>query len=250
MIASILKLASLALLPAAAPSLDLARLEARIESAIESWDSQPDASARAEWKNEARAVVAAWTGFRDRSCDPGLIAFEHRVEPAEAGRRGERCRAAFDRLIVEDLGRRYDPAGAAGSRPSLDPAADARPFLPEDPEAIDCPPPPEPECDYCAIDRCWEAKLAQDERELAASWSRLLAAVRERSGLSPAQRREWAVRLGEAQQAWIRLRDADCRLQTWETPNRWGRANFSMIEAPCRHAETRARIERLAAILR
>lgn len=233
---------------AAAGDADIARLRDRIAAAIAGWSSEPDPATQALWRGEADAMLARWLAFRDGRCDSRLLARERRLAAEAARDAALGCRDAFAPMIVADLRHRYglEPEGAA--RPSFDPEAEARPFYPDDPEAVDCVPPPPPECDYCAANACWERKLRQDDAELNALWRRVLASIAARPGLTAGAREDWTRRLRRSQRAWLALRDADCPLQQWETPNRFGHANFSMIVAPCLHAETRARMQWLARV--
>lgn len=230
---------------AAGPDLQTARQQAF--DAIAVWDSEPSPEDQQQWRADLDAVLRLWTRFRDARCDARLIGYERRLYPESAQAEASRCADRFTRTIAADLRRRYDVAGPKSARPSLDPAVDASHYYPVDPEKVDCRPPPPADCDYCGINACWEIKLRRDDDDLNAEWRRVLAGIGSKSSLGAAARAEWTALLRESQRAWLALRDAECELEGWETPNRFAHSIYSLQRAPCLHAETRARIEALRA---
>ncbi|MGE5722331.1 MAG: lysozyme inhibitor LprI family protein [Sphingomonadales bacterium] len=230
---------------AAGRDLQAARQQAF--DAIAVWDSEPSAEDQQQWRADLDAVLQLWTRFRDTRCDARLIGYERRLYPESAQAEASRCADRFTRTIAADLRRRYDAPGHKAARPSLDPAVDGSLHYPVDPEKVDCRPPPPADCDYCGINACWEIKLKRDDNDLNAEWRRALAGIGGKSSLGAAARADWAALLRESQRAWLALRDAECDLEGWETPNRFAHSIYSLQRAPCLHAETRARIEALRA---
>jgi len=225
---------------------ELQQTLARAQRVIAASDNVPSAEDKAEWRARLADVVRNWTAFRDSRCDPALIAYEQGRGAAAARTAAASCRLGFDTMIPADLRYRYDPAGEARVRPSLDPEVDAERFYPDEPDALQCDPPPPAECDYCGVNTCWERKLAQDDVELNALWRRVLASIGGRR-VSAAARADWIERLRRTQRAWLLLRDDNCDLESWETPNRLAHSIYSTQQAPCLHAETQARMAWLRA---
>ena len=221
---------------------ELQRTLAEVDRIISDSESTPLAEDKAEWRTQLSDVLRHWAEFRDARCDARLIGFEQAVGDDAAGAAAARCREGFDRTVLADIRYRYSLADEAPRRPSLDPAVDARPFYPEEPDSLDCDPPPPAECDYCGVNVCWERELARDDRELNAVWRRVLAGIGRQSGLDRIARADWVERLRRSQRAWLLLRDDNCHLESWETPNRQAHSIYATQWAPCVHAETQARI--------
>ena len=144
---------------------ELQQTLAEVDRIISESESTPLAEDKAEWRARLSDVLRHWAEFRDARCDARLIGFEQAVGDDAAGAAAARCREGFDRTILADIRYRYYLAGEAPRRPSLDPAVDARPYHPEEPDSLDCDPPPPAECDYCGVNVCWERELAGDDRE-------------------------------------------------------------------------------------
>ena len=219
---------------------------AEVEHVISESESTPLAEDKAEWRARLNDVLRHWAEFRDARCDVRLIAYEQAVGEDAAGPAAAQCREGFDRTIPADLRYRYSLTDEAPARPSLDPAVDARPYYPEEPDSLDCEPPPPAECDYCGVNVCWERELARDDRTLNATWRRVLAGINRRPGLDRATRADWVERLRRSQRTWLLLRDDTCDLESWESPNRMAHSIYAVQWAPCVHAETRARMEWLS----
>ena len=220
---------------------ELPQTLARVEQAIAESESVTSAEDKSEWRARLADVLRHWTAFRDARCDRSLIAYEEGADQVASDRAAAKCRLWFDAAISADLRDRYDPVEGAQGRPSLDPEADARPFYPDEPDALECDPPPPAECDYCGVNICWERKLAEDDAELNALWREVLASI-ERRARTAAARRDWQERMRNTQRAWLLLRDDNCDLESWETPNRFAHSIYATQRAPCLHAETQARM--------
>ena len=220
---------------------ELQQTLARVEQVIAESDSVTSAEDKAEWRARLADVLRHWSSFRDARCNPALLAFEEGNNGVASGRAATRCRLGFDAVISTDLRHRYDAADETQGRPSLDPEADARPFYSDEPDAVTCDPPPPAECDYCGVNICWERKLAEDDAELNAVWREVLAVIGQRARTAAA-RRDWRERLRSSQRAWLLLRDDNCDLESWETPNRFAHSIYATQRAPCLHAETQARV--------
>jgi uncharacterized protein YecT (DUF1311 family) len=54
--------------------------------------------------------------------------------------------------------------------------------------------------------------------------------------------------LRASQRLWLKLRDDDCELEGWETPNRFAHSIYSTQFAPCVYWETAARLSWLRAL--
>ena len=80
-----------------------------------------------------------------------------------------------------------------------------------------------------------------------AAWRRVLAGIGRQPGLDRIARADWVERLRRSQRAWLLLRDDNCHLESWETPNRQAHSIYATQWAPCVHAETQARIVSLRA---
>jgi uncharacterized protein YecT (DUF1311 family) len=78
----------------------------------------------------------------------------------------------------------------------------------------------------------------------------VLAGINRQPGLDRVKRADWVERLRRSQRAWLLLRDDNCDLESWESPNRWAHSIYATQWAPCVHAETRARMEWLSATYR
>lgn len=233
--------------PAQQGQAHLQQALARARQVIAESENVPSAEDKAEWRARLADVVRHWTTFRDARCDPALIAYEQGSDTAAARAAATRCRLGFDTMIPADLRYRYDPDGEARGRPSLEPEVDAERFYPDEPDALQCDPPPPAECDYCGVNTCWERKLAEDDVELNALWRRVLASIDERR-VSAAARADWVERLRRTQRAWLLLRDDNCDLESWETPNRLAHSIYATQLAPCLHGETQARMAWLRAL--
>ena len=215
---------------------------AEVDRIISESDNTPLAEDKAEWRARLADVLRHWAEFRDARCDARLIGFEQAVSDDAARVAATLCREGFDRTVLSDIRYRYSITDEAPGRPSLDPAVDARPFYPEEPNSLDCDPPPPTDCDYCGVNVCWERELARDDRELNATWRRVLAGIDRQTGLDRIARADWVERLRRSQRAWLLLRDDNCHLESWETPNRQAHSIYATQWAPCIHAETQARI--------
>jgi uncharacterized protein YecT (DUF1311 family) len=220
---------------------ELQQTLARADQVIAESESVTSAEDKAEWRVRLADVLRHWTSFRDARCDPALLAYEEGSNRAASGGSAGRCRLGFDAVISADLRHRYDPGDETHGRLSLDPEADARPFYPDEPDAVTCDPPPPAECDYCGVNICWERKLAEDDAELNALWREVLASLEQRVRTGAA-RRHWRERLRNSQRAWLLLRDDNCDLESWETPNRFAHSIYAIQRAPCLHSETHARM--------
>ena len=220
---------------------ELQQVLSEAEQVIAESESVPAAEDKDEWRARLSDLVRHWQAFRDARCDARLIAYEEGSEPAAARRAATHCRQSFDATVVADLRDRYAPTEGTHGRPSLDPAVDSAPYRPAEPDALTCDPPPPAECDYCGVNVCWQRKLAEDDAELNALWRHVLARIGQRARTSAA-RTDWLERLRVSQRAWLLLRDDNCDLESWETPNRFAHSIYATQLAPCLHAETQARI--------
>ena len=228
--------------------VDLDQVVAQARGTIAESEFARSPEEKAEWRARLDDVLRHWTDFRDARCDPNLIAADRGIALSTAMvDEAFECRLRFEGMIAADLRYRYSLAEDASGRPSLDPDTDARPFYPEEPDSLDCDPPPPAECDYCGVNVCWERRLARDDRELNAWWGDVVASIRGRQALTDEARADWLERLRRSQRAWLLLRDDNCHLESWETPNRFAHSIYATQLAPCLHAETRARLAWLKA---
>jgi len=93
--------------------------------------------------------------------------------------------------------------------------------------------------------RCWEARLQADDVRLNALWRAALARIAAEPRLTAAERKDWTLRLRQAQRRWLALRDGTCALEALETPNPAAHSIYSLVTGPCLDSETTARIEAL-----
>jgi uncharacterized protein YecT (DUF1311 family) len=89
-----------------------------------------------------------------------------------------------------------------------------------------------------ALDVCWAARAAQAEAQLNTSYARVAAAIRKQAIDT--------IPLAGAQRAWIAARDATC---AFETSLYEGGSIAPMIDSECVDRMTRARNQRLSAML-
>jgi uncharacterized protein YecT (DUF1311 family) len=234
-----------ALMPAGAPldraQADLAGLRQQVSAAIAA-DENLDAEERREWAAKLDASVTGWLRFRDAHCDAGLMAFEQRASP-------QVCALGITRTILSDLQFRYQLRDGAMPRADAVMAMAQLPPPSEDDTRGPCGKVDPGECDYCGANRCWEARLAADDRALNAIWRGVLIMI-DRARLSPEKRADWAERMRASQRAWLAWRDMTCNVETWETPNRFARSIYSGLLAPCIDGETRARVTYLRRMYR
>ena len=135
---------------------------------------------------------------------------------------------------------------------SLDPAVRRPAFLSRGTRLLDCDPPPPAEMRLLRRQRLAgsgssRATIARLNAVMAPRCCRRKPPTRARSGQA---RRTGSRRLRRSQRAWLLLRDDNCDLESWESPNRWAHSIYATQWAPCVHAETRARMEWLSATYR
>jgi uncharacterized protein YecT (DUF1311 family) len=194
----------------------------------------------AAWKARAAEVAALWAAFRDARCDSPLLRFEGQAGPVH----WSACRTRISRAAAADLRFRYDLGGRTFGRRDAETEATAP--RPSAEDAGPCAHPPPADCDYCGMNRCWEARLKADDARLNAAWRRALANIAARPGLSAGQRADWTARLRAAQRTWLRWREANCELERFETPNPWAHSIYALVTGPCLAQETEARTAVLA----
>jgi uncharacterized protein YecT (DUF1311 family) len=202
---------------------------------------------RAAWASAFDSATALWLAFRDTRCEPRLIGHEIAAGAARPFDDAVGCTQAITGVIADDIGYRYELDPAARPRASATrslPVAAARTGSDDAGPCADVDP---GECDYCGANRCWEARLARDDRALNRVWAQALLVIRNRQGLAESARADWVARLRASQRAWLAWRDAECALEPWETPNRFAHSIYSTLVAPCLDIETQARIADLRA---
>lgn len=188
----------------------------------------------ASWKAAAFSAFGLWVAFREARCDATLLRFEGSGEDAGA------CRLRIGRAIVGDFQFRYHPEeGASGRTDAETLATNASRKGPE--EEGPCAHLTPAECDYCAMNHCWDRRQKADEAALNAAWRTALARIAAKPGLAPAQRADWTARLRNAQRLWLRWRDENCALERLEAPNPMAHSVYALLTGPCLAAETEAR---------
>jgi len=192
---------------------------------------------RGEWRRNAQAMLDDWQAFRTAHCDDRLMRFEGRGETAAA----LECRAALTRVMLGDLSFRYQLDEHALPRASVDTLMAKLPAPAEDDTGGPCGNVDPGACDYCGANKCWEARLAENDGALNTTWKAVLATIAAKP-LPAAERAQWTEKLRVAQRAWLAWRDATCALESWETPNRFAHSIYSGQLAPCIDGETVARV--------
>jgi len=205
--------------PPASKDAELAALRRQLAAAVDGSDLTDGRGAEevARWKRRLDGFVALWAGYRDSRCDARLA----RYEAADAAA----CRARITRVILEDMRFRFDLPPRGRPRASIEETR-LRSGPEEREEGGLCADAPPAECDYCAITRCWERRLAGDEAALGSAWKAALAKIGARPGLTLAQRSDWAGRLRASQRLWLKWREEACDLAAWETPNPAAHSTF------------------------
>jgi uncharacterized protein YecT (DUF1311 family) len=219
----------------------LAALKAELPGAVEAYATigiERSDEEVAAWKRAAASALGLWTAFRDARCDAGLLRFEGGREDAAT------CRLRIGRTILGDFQVRYHPEQGGVPRKNVESLAAARDRKGPDEEGP-CVNVKPAECDYCAMNHCWEARLKADDAALNAAWRTALARIAAKPGLAAGQRADWAERLRKAQRAWLRWRDEACALERLETPNPNAHSIYALVTAPCVADETQARIAAL-----
>jgi len=191
----------------------------------------------ARWKRRLDGFVALWGAYRDARCDARLARYE-----SGAGANPAACRARITRVMLDDMRFRFDLPPRGLPRASIEETR-LRPGPEDREEGGLCAGTPPAECDYCAITRCWQRRLAADEAALNSAWKAALATIGARPGLTAARRSDWAGRLRASQRLWRKWREEACELAAWETPNPAANSTFAFVTGPCRDRETRARTE-------
>jgi uncharacterized protein YecT (DUF1311 family) len=192
---------------------------------------------KSRWKRRLDGFVALWGEYRDSRCDARLAGYEAgpAADPAA-------CRARITRIILEDMRFRFDLPPGGRPRASIEETR-LRPGPEDKGEGVRCADAPPAECDYCAITRCWERRLAADEAALNSAWKAALAKIGSKPGLTPAQRADWTRRLRASQRLWLKWREEACDLAARETPDPAANSTFPFVTGPCRDRETRARTQ-------
>jgi len=206
----------------------------RVEEAAENGLERSPDDVKA-WQAAAAETLRAWTAYRDARCDATLLRFEGAGESADA------CRLRVGRTILADLAARYGAQPGGFGRADVETLAAAPRKSPEDEGP--CAKVEPAECDYCAMNHCWEKRLKADDAALNAAWRGALARIAGKAGLSPSRRADWTERLRKAQRLWLRWRDEDCALERLETPNPNAHSIYALITGPCLAAETEARTQ-------
>lgn len=190
--------------------------------------------ARVSWSWAARSTLELWIGFRQARCDAALLRFEGVRENAGA------CRLRIGRTILADFRFRYDSQPGGLGRKDVETRAtfDSGKGPEEEGPCAKVVP---AECDYCAMNHCWDARRKADDAALNRVWRTALARIAARPALTPAQRADWTRRLRTAQRLWMRWRDENCPLEQIEAPNPSAHSNYALIVGPCLTAETEAR---------
>jgi uncharacterized protein YecT (DUF1311 family) len=231
-----------------AAETELATVRRDSDTAIET-DGGGDLSAedRREWADVFARTLSLWTRFRDAACAPRLLAFERNLDSQAAEMAGLACRLAITRVMIQDLTHRFRNPQAAPPRASFASAGRSpsrRDVISAEGDQPLCRHPGRGG-DYQPLTTCYERHVQRVDRELNALWVRALAAIRERAGLSEADRAAWVEALRAAQRPWAELRDTGCRAETFETPNRYANSIYSSLVGPCLIVETEERIRAL-----
>lgn len=225
---------------AARTDAEFVRVQAALPGAIDAMSGQgldrPAEELRA-WKSAAVSTAGLWTAYRDALCDSRLIGYET-GRPAAA--QAAACRLRMTRSAIVDFRVRYSVAGKGPRRRAVETPATPAPGAEE---AGPCAHAPPAECDYCGMNRCWEARLKQDDRALNDAWRAALLRISAKPALTPAARAAWAERLRNSQRSWLRWRDADCALERLETPNPDAHSTYALVTGPCLARETEARTD-------
>ncbi|CEJ14405.1 hypothetical protein BN1110_04735 [bacterium YEK0313] len=216
--------------------------------AIADWHGQLDADERKAWSAEFARALDLWVTFRNRTCAADLLAFQQRLGHAAAEAASRACRIGLTRVIVGDLTNRFGEQVADRMRGHL-----AGPQRGPNRRDLIGAEGGQPLCrhpgrggDYAPLTTCYERHAARLDARLETTWSQVLAAIRAREDVPAAGRARWSELLTAAQQSWKDLRDLTCRLEAYETPNRWAHSIYAMVTGPCRIVETEERIRTLA----
>jgi uncharacterized protein YecT (DUF1311 family) len=218
---------------------ELARVKAGLPAAIAGMSDQGldrTADDLRAWTSAATGLVDLWAAYRDARCDARLLGYET-ARPASAD--AAACRLRITRTAMADFRLRYGPdTKGPGRRDVEEQAAAPAPTAEEDGPCAHAPP---AECDYCGMNRCWDARLKRDDRGLNDAWRAALLRIRRHAALTAAARADWTERLHKSQRLWLRWRDADCELERLETPNPSAHSIYALVTGPCLARETEAR---------
>ncbi|MGL4291535.1 MAG: lysozyme inhibitor LprI family protein [Phreatobacter sp.] len=226
-------------------ALEVARVDAT--KAIAGWHGEISETDRAQWRGEFDRGFALWVTFRDKVCAAPLLAREQSLDAARAENASLACRIGISQVIAGDLTNRFGeavPDKARGHLAGFQRGPNRRQLIGAEGRQPLCRHPGRGG-DYAPLTACYERQVARVDAELNAVWARALAAIRARDDLSAADRAGWVELLRAAQRPWAELRDLACRLETYETPNRFANSIYSGLVGPCLIVETEARIRSL-----
>lgn len=226
-------------------ALEVARVDAN--KAIAEWHGELSDTERAQWRGEFDRGFALWVLFRDKVCAAPLLAREQGLDAARAEIAGLTCRIGISQVIAGDLTNRFGeavPDKARGHLAGFQRGPNRRELIGAEGRQPLCRHPGRGG-DYAPLTACYERQVARVDAELNAVWARALATIHGRQDLSMAERAAWIEMLRAAQRPWAELRDLACRLETYETPNRYAHSIYSGLVGPCLIVETEARIRSL-----